>query len=238
MDGINTKDPAQLKQMQATLDKLGLAKPKEGVKQQHLGQKDFMKLMLAQMNHQDPMKPMDNGDFLAQMAQFSSVKGLKDLKDSFGSLATSLQSSQALQASSMVGRTVLVPGKTTELATGGTLIGAVDVPNSTADVKVNIVDASGEVVKTLDLGSQKEGVTHFSWDGVLDKKAPDGTVMQAKAGKYSVQAQMQTDGKPQAVNTLIADKVQSVSLGKPGEPVTLHLAAAGKTSLAEIKQIM
>ena len=46
MDGINTKDPAQLKQMQATLDKLGLAKPKEGVKQQHLGQKDFMKLLM------------------------------------------------------------------------------------------------------------------------------------------------------------------------------------------------
>lgn len=243
MNGINTKGPAQLnphqlKQMRETLDHLGLSKPKAHVQEKHLGQKDFMKLMLAQMNHQDPTKPMDNGDFLAQMAQFSSVKGLKDLKDSFSSLATSLQSSQALQASSMVGRTVLVPGKTSELVDNGSLTGAVDIPNSTAGVKVNILDAGGELVKTLDLGSQKKGVAHFNWDGVLDKKAPDGTFMKAKPGKYTVQAQMQTGGKPQAVNTLIADKVQSVSLGKPGEPVTLHLAGEGKTSLADIKQIM
>jgi len=238
MDGINTKDPAQLKQMQATLDNLGLSKPTVASKGKHLGQKDFMHLMLAQMNHQDPMKPMSNGDFISQMAQFSSVKGLKDIKDSFNTLATSLQSSQALQASSMVGRSVLVPGKAVGLAAGAELKGAVEIPASTANLKVNIYDAAGELVKTLDLGSQQEGVTHFNWDGVMDKKAADGTNLKAAAGKYSIRAEMLTDGKPQALNTLITDKVQSVSLGKPGEPVTLYLATAGKTGLAEIKQIM
>lgn len=238
MDGINTKNPAQIKQMQATLDNLGLSKPKEALKEQSLGQEDFMSLMLAQMNHQDPFKPMENGDFLAQMAQFSSVKGLKEIKDSFNTLATSLQSSQALQASSMVGRGVLVPGKTSTLVSGGELKGAVEVPSSTSDLKVNILDAGGQLVKTLELGSQQEGVAHFSWDGTLDKTDPDGSALQANPGKYTVQAEMTTDGEPQAVSTLIIDKVQSVSLGKPGEPVTLHLTTAGKTSLADIKQIM
>jgi len=238
MDGIDTKNPAQIKQMQATLDNLGLSKPKEALTEQSLGQEDFMSLMLAQMNHQDPFKPMENGDFLAQMAQFSSVKGLKEIKDSFNTLATSLQSSQALQASSMVGRGVLVPGKTSNLAAAGELKGAVEVPASTSELKVNIFDAGGQLVKTLELGSQQEGVTHFNWDGSLDKTAPDGSAMQANAGKYTVQAEMTTDGEPQALSTLIIDKVQSVSLGKIGEPVTLHLTTAGKTSLADIKQIM
>ena len=238
MDGINTKNPAQLKQMQAALDNLGLSKPKEALTEQSLGQEDFMSLMLAQMNHQDPFKPMENGDFLAQMAQFSSVKGLKEIKDSFNTLATSLQSSQALQASSMVGRGVLVPGKTSTLVAAGELKGAVEVPASTAELKVNILDAGGQLVKTLELGSQQEGVSHFTWDGSLDKTAQDGSAMQASAGKYTVQAEMTTDGEPQALSTLIIDRVQSVSLGKIGEPVTLHLTTAGKTSLADIKQIM
>lgn len=238
MDAINSKNPLQQQQMQATLDKLGLAKPKEGLKQQRLGQEDFMELMLAQMNHQDPMKPMENGDFISQMAQFSSVKGLKDIKDSFNTLATSLQSSQALQASSMVGRSVLVPGSAAGYTSGKAFSGAVDVPSSTSSLKVNIFDAGGQLVKTLDLGAQQEGIAHFSWDGVLDKTSPEGSALQANNGKYSVKAEMLTDDKPQALDTLISDKVQSVSLGKPGEPVTLHLATAGKTSLAEIKQIM
>ncbi|MFO7602546.1 MAG: flagellar hook assembly protein FlgD [Gammaproteobacteria bacterium] len=238
MDAINSKNPAQMQQMQATLDSLGLSKPKEGMKEQNLGQEDFMELMLAQMNHQDPFKPMENGDFIAQMAQFSSVKGLKEIKDSFNTLATSLQSSQALQASSMVGRSVLVPGNATRLSAGSDMNGAVEVPSSTSDLKVKVYDAGGQLVKTLDLGSQQEGVAHFSWDGSLDTTAPDGSILKANDGKYTVQAEMLTDDKPQALTTLITDQVQSVSLGKPGEPVTLHLATAGKTSLAEIKQIM
>ena len=92
------------------LESLGLAKSKPKMEEQKLGQEDFIKLMTTQMNHQDPMKPMENGDFLSDMAQFSTVAGLKEIKDSFNNLATSLQSSQALQASSMVGRTVLIPG--------------------------------------------------------------------------------------------------------------------------------
>ena len=92
------------------LENLGLTKPKKAMTEQKLGQEDFIKLMTTQMNHQDPMKPMENGDFLSEMAQFSTVSGLKEIKDAFNGLATSLKSSQALQASSMVGRTVLVPG--------------------------------------------------------------------------------------------------------------------------------
>ena len=73
-----------------------------------LGQSEFLELMIAQLNNQDPMKPMDNGDFISQMAQFSAVTGLTQLQESFDKLAVSLQSNQALQASSLIGQDVLV----------------------------------------------------------------------------------------------------------------------------------
>jgi len=140
-----------------SFESLGLKTADKPLRQQHLGQEDFMKLMTTQLNHQDPFKPMENGEFLTQMAQFSAVTGLKDIKDEFKDLSAALQSSQALQASSMVGRRVLVPGNETELPEQGPLKGAVELPASTSNLSIKITDARGELVKTLDLGRQATG---------------------------------------------------------------------------------
>jgi len=225
MDSIN-------KPNSAVLENLGLTKPKEGLKQQKLGQDDFIKLMTTQMNHQDPMKPMENGDFLSDMAQFSTVSGLKEIKDSFNSLASSLKSSQALQASSMVGRKVLVPGSKTSVSEGSPMQGAVELKTSANDLKINILDDKGALVKEIDLGSKAPGVAHFSWDGKLaeDKKSLSGT--------YSVQAIGTVEGKTESFNTLISDTVQSVSLGLGGQGVKLTLANAGSAALADVKEIL
>ena len=149
-----------------SFESLGLTKPKEGPAQPKLGQEDFMKLMLTQMNNQDPFKPMEDGEFLTQMAQFSAVSGLKDIKDSFASLSDSLKSSHALQASSMVGRKVLVPGDVTSLAEQGDLKGAIDLPASSSNVKIHIYDAKGELADTIDMGNQQQGLVHFKWNGL------------------------------------------------------------------------
>ena len=114
-----------------SFESIGLKTDKKPLKEKHLGQEDFMELMLAQMNHQDPFKPMENGEFLTQMAQFSAVSGLKDIKDSFKSLSESMQSNQALQAASMVGRRVLVNGTSTELVDGKGISGTVDLKSAT-----------------------------------------------------------------------------------------------------------
>lgn len=225
MDSIN-------KPNSAVLENLGLAKPKEGMKEQKLGQDDFIKLMTTQMNHQDPMKPMENGDFLSDMAQFSTVSGLKEIKESFNSLASSLKSSQALQASSMVGRKVLIPGAKTSFSESSPMRGAVELKTSASDLKVNILDDKGTLVKEIDLGSKAPGVVHFSWDGetVGNKKAVPGV--------YSVQAVGSVEGKTESFNTLITDTVQSVSLGLGGQGVKLTLANAGSAGLADVKEIL
>ena len=225
MDSVN-------KANMQVLENLGLAKPKEAMKSQKLGQEEFIKLMTTQMNHQDPMKPMENGDFLSDMAQFSTVSGLKEIKDSFNSLATSLQSSQALQASSMVGRKVLIPGSSSTFSEGTPMKAAVELQNNVSELKVSIVDDKGALVKEFNLGSKPAGVAHFSWDGLLagDKKA--------MSGNYSIHATGMVDGKQESLQTLISDTVQSVSLGSGGQGVSLSLANAGSAGLADVKEIL
>jgi flagellar basal-body rod modification protein FlgD len=232
MEGINKSLP--------TFESLGLGENKPAMKKQHLGQDAFMKLMMAQMKHQDPLKPMANGEFISQMAQFSSVQSLKEIKNSFNHLANALQSAQALQASSMVGRKVLIPGSLAKLTAAG-LHGGVDVPEATDKVTVKIMSKAGQLIKTLDLGAHKKGTAQFTWDGVIKKANPAvaGSKAQvAPPGVYKVVAQFTKDGKETAADTFVVDKVDSVSLAKGGQGVTLNLNHSGATSLANVREIL
>jgi flagellar basal-body rod modification protein FlgD len=232
MEGIDKTLP--------TFESLGLRKEKP-IEKPRLGQEDFMKLMMAQMKNQDPTKPMENGDFISQMAQFSSVKGLKDIKDSFNTLANALQSSQALQASSMVGRKVLIPGNATELPANGVMRGGLELPSASDSVKVKIFNKAGEEVHTIDLGQRGKGNAQFKWDGVIHKADPDMPGNQdvvAPPGVYTIKAEAKIDGEQQSVKTFVVDKVASVSLAKDSKGVTLNLANAGATTLAEVQEII
>ena len=232
MEGIDKSLP--------TFESLGLSKEKP-IEKPRLTQEDFMKLMMAQMKHQDPTKPMENGDFISQMAQFSSVKGLKEIKDSFNTLANALQSSQALQASSMVGRKVMVPGSSTELTTQGKLRGSIELSSASESVTVKVFNKSGEQVHTVDLGQRGKGSAQFSWDGVIKKanpEVPGSEDVVAPPGVYSIKAEAMIDGEIQSVNTFVVDKVDSVSLAKDSKGVTLNLTNAGATTLAQVQEII
>lgn len=135
---------------------------------QALGQDQFFDLMVAQLTNQDPLNPLESNEFIAQVAQFSTVNGIKQIQESIGELATSFQSGQALQASTMVGRDVLVPGARGVLHPGGKLSGAIDVASATGDLSISVLAPSGQVVRQLDLGPQPAGLARFSWDGLDD----------------------------------------------------------------------
>ena len=232
MEGIDKTLP--------TFESLGLRKEKP-VEKPRLSQEDFMTLMMAQMKHQDPTKPMENGDFISQMAQFSSVKGLKEIKDSFNTLANALQSSQALQASSMVGRKVMVPGNTAELSAKGTLRSGVELPAAAESVTIKVFNKSGEQVHSIDLGQRAAGSAQFNWDGVIQQANPEvlgSEDVVAPPGVYSIKAEALIDGEQQSIDTFIVDKVDSVSLAKDSKGVTLNLANAGATSLAQVQEII
>jgi flagellar basal-body rod modification protein FlgD len=196
---------------------------------QQLGQEDFLKLMVTQLRNQDPFKPMENGEFLGQIAQFSTVSGIQGLQDMFGALSASLQSDQALQAAGLVGRTALVNAGQARLAAGGSVDGAVELPAGAADVTVEIRDAGGTVVRTLPLGTQGAGFAAFALDGRDASGAP------LPEGSYRISARGRVGGRTESLNTLVAARIESVSLGGAGG-LALNLANLGPVAFASVRQ--
>lgn len=219
---------------------------KKPAEQPRLGQEAFMDLMLTQMNHQDPFKPMENGEFLTQMAQFSAVSGLKDIKDSFKNLADTMQSNQALEAASMVGRKVLVPGQEFRINADSNqsfeMQASVDLKVATDQLVVNIKNSKGDVVKEIDLGARSAGKIDFKWDGKVEAGNSfneDVTEMvMSTPGTYNIEAYVNVDSSKQAADTLIYDMVDSVSVGHAGQPMTLNLTNAGQAKMSEVLKIM
>ena len=138
-------------------DAIGLARQKTESKRNDLGLDDFFKLMITQLKNQDPMKPLENGEFLSQIAQFGTVSGIDRLNKTFDDLAASLTSGQALQAGSLIGREVLVPGGVAALAPGQPVRGVVQLDASAADVVLHIYNPSGALVRDLSLGGHPAG---------------------------------------------------------------------------------
>ena len=217
-----------------TFKDLGLAtqeppKPKN----KELGQAEFLKLMTTQLQHQNPMEPMENGDFIAQMAQFGTVSGIQGLQDSFKDFAASISSDQALQAASLVGRYVSAPSNSGLLSAGGEISGLVDLPGSSPQVNVKIIDPStGEVVRNLRLGSQAKGKVPFQWDGMTDN------AVFANPGVYKVQIEAQLDNKNTLLQPEIKSKVESVTLGNGKQGLKIKLAGLDTINFNQIKQIL
>jgi flagellar basal-body rod modification protein FlgD len=196
-----------------------------------LGQEQFLELMTAQLQNQDPFKPMESGDFLGQIAQFSTVEGIGDLNDAFSGLSQSLVSNQALQAANLVGREVLAPTGVAALSQGGNIRGNVELPAASSEVVVNVYDQSGQLIRRLDLGSQTAGPVDFQWDGLKN----DGQF--APPGSYFISAEASIDGQFEAVETLLASEVRSVTLSNSGG-LLLDLDGIGSLDFSEVRQIL
>lgn len=215
----------------SSLDKLGLSSRPEAEPNDRLGQKEFLKLMTAQLENQDPTKPMESDKFLSQIAQFGVVQGIQDLQKNFDSFAASMTSNQALQAASLVGRDALVPSTANRLTAESGMQGAVDLPSSATDVSINIYDSGGQLVRRVSLGAQSAGTLRYQWDGMTD----NGTV--ARPGLYAVDVQAQADGKNIQVENLSRTRIESVDIGKTGEELKVNLDGIGTTKFSQLREI-
>lgn len=192
---------------------------------------DFLTLMLAQLKNQDPTSPIDSNAFLNQLAELSTVQGITQLNNSFTGLSSSLVSSQALQASSLLGHQALVPSATAALSAGGSVSGAVQVPQNTSQVTLSITNSAGVLVQQINLGAQPAGLANFSWDG----SAAGGA--QAPAGTYQLSAQIAGVASGTAVGTYVSGTVQSVTMGAGGSGLTLNVAGLGSVPFGNVQQI-
>lgn len=198
-----------------------------------LGQEDFLRLLVAQVNHQDPMEPQDNGEFIAQMAQFGTVDGIGKMQESLASLAQSMQSGQSLQqASSLVGRSVVIPSDTAYLTKDNTSIhGMIDLPGPASDINVSIYNEQGAVVNTVKLGEHNAGTMDFNWDGRL------ASGESAPVGRYSIRAQGFSGGQQKGLDTLVYAHVDSVSITTPGQSPLINARGIGPINIGDIRGI-
>lgn len=236
-------------------------------KSNELGQDAFLELMVAQLNNQNPLDPMDNQAFVAQLAQFSSVEGIDKLNTTTETMMSEFSSYSALQASSLVGQSVIVEGNDTGLLlNGGVVSGYTEIPDSVANMKVTIKDASGQVLEQFDLGNHESGPMSVRWDGynlmvdgeiqainqadrsrqefyldeqgeqILDDNGNPIPVPYGP-GEYQFVLSGQIAGTAEEMQMQMSSTVDSVTLDATGQ-VTLNLTGGQKASLDQVNQIL
>ena len=189
----------------------------------------FLKLLVTQMKNQDPLNPLDNAQVTSQMAQLSTVTGIDKLNATVQALSASMQATQSLQAATMIGHTVLVPGTQIDLLNGKS-DAAVELTQPADKVSVTIEDAKGNTVRTLQLGAQNTGLVGFQWDGLNDAGVAVAN------GSYKFSAAAVLSGATSSPATLSYGLVNSVTQGAQGP--TLNVSLLGAISLTDVKQIL
>jgi flagellar basal-body rod modification protein FlgD len=211
----------------------------------------FMRLLIAQIQHQDPLQPMDTTQMTQQLTQLTQVERLVSIDGQLQSLSIATASVANAQASDLVGRTVEADTSHVMLTDGAPGEGAFHLPRAAAHTSVEIRDAHGQVVRTIDAGAQAAGEATFTWDGHNDSGE------RCPAGSYSI-AVHATDAAGNAVDatTRLSGTVSSItyengypeltidgvhvmlgdvrSVGGPGSATTGTAAGASATGSAPL----
>jgi flagellar basal-body rod modification protein FlgD len=185
----------------------------------------FLKLLVAQLNNQDPMNPMDNAQMTSQMAQINTVTGIQQVNETLKNMAEQFTAMQVLQGSSMVGHNVLLEGNTLT-PVDGVAKGALDLAGRAESVKVDVFSPGGQLVDTINVGAKDAGRHHFDWDA--SKYNGGGTLT------FKVTATL--GGKDIAATQLSSDKVLSV--GTDNGAMTVQLQNRGSTAYSSVKAIL
>ena len=190
----------------------------------------FLTLLVAQMNNQDPLNPMDSSEVTSQLAQINTVQGIDQLNTTLSSLLSSVSATQSTTDTALIGQQVMVPSSSLTLA-NGSAVGAISLPQSTSVTNVLIKNSAGVTVKTIQLGAEAAGTTPFAWDGSTDSGAA------AAAGNYTFSVQATSGIATVAGSTLSLGTVTAVVPGANGASPTLTVGSLGNFSMSQITQI-
>jgi len=193
-------------------------------------QSSFLTLLVAQLKNQDPTNPLENNELTSQLAQISTLNGIEKLNTTLGSISGQINNNESVQASTLIGHGVMIPGTTVLAGNSTTTPFGVELQQAADKVTATITDKNGAVVRTIDIGELTAGVHSFTWDGTLT----DGST--APNGSYNVAISASNGGTQLVAQPLQFALVQGVIRGNNGN--TLDLDTYGTTTLDEVRQII
>jgi len=176
---------------------------------------DFLKLLVTQMKYQDPMNPMDSAQMTSQIAQLNTVEGINQLNATVTSLQASLMASQSMQSASLIGKTILADGNSINLLNGTANL-SIRLEGAAESVVVDVINASGRIIQSVDLGASAAGIKSFTWDGSTNE---GGT---APNGQYTFQVNAKKLNQSVAVTPLTQATVSGVELTSASPQLSLN----------------
>ncbi|MGR7922144.1 flagellar hook assembly protein FlgD [Zobellella denitrificans] len=200
-------------------------------KKNMLGQEDFFSLLTQQLAYQDPFKPADNSQMIAQMTSFAMSEGVSEMSTQLTALTEVMTSNQALQASTLVGQKVLLPSDVGYVESGDSLDGIVVAGESASNIRISIENDKGQVVRTINLDGVQKGNVPFSWDGL------DTQGQAVPTGRYTVKINALVGTAREDLNALTFARVDSVTLGSATTPTMVNLAGLGGLPLNQVLEI-
>lgn len=197
---------------------------------QEMGKQDFLTLFTAQLQNQNPLDPVKNEAFVAQLAQFSQLEALTNMQSSLDGFVKSMSSGQLLSSSALIGRKVAVADGMSPLQQGGSIDASIDLTEGASGVSLTVQDSQGRTVQELIAGAQNPGTTRLTWDGL------DAMGNPAPSGYYRLTATAVVNGKTTTVpvNTLVT--VRSITTASDGA-IRLELDGGKSVPLKDVQRV-
>jgi flagellar basal-body rod modification protein FlgD len=195
-----------------------------------MGQKDFLTLFTTQLKNQDPLDPVKNEAFVAQLAQFSQLEATVTMSSTLSDYVTSTSGQTMMSGANLIGKTVSVPDGPALLVEGVPVEGVINLPTGADGVKFDVFDSKGSLVRSQILGPQTVGNVTWSWDGKTDA----GDV--SANGTYKFKATVVSQGK--TTNPEVSTMAYVTSVSQDADKSMLLQVQGGKTlKLADVQRI-
>jgi flagellar basal-body rod modification protein FlgD len=196
-----------------------------------MGKQDFLTLFTAQLQNQNPLEPVKNEAFVAQLAQFSQLEALTNMQTSLDSFVTSMSGERMLGSAALIGKKVAVTDTPTLVTSGSGIEGSIDLPFGASGIQVNVHDRQGRLVQELIAGPQTPGTMPVTWDG---KDAADNPV---PSGLYRLSAKAVVNGQTTDVPVSTLSTVRAISSNPADGSVSVEVDGGKTMLLTDVKRV-
>ena len=198
---------------------------------EEMGKQDFLTLFTAQLQNQNPLEPVKNEAFVAQLAQFSQLEALTNMQGSLDKFVTSMSGERMLNSAALIGKKVAVTDTPTQLNAGGNITGSIDLPLGANGVQIQVVDGKGRLVRELIAGPQLPGTMPLEWDGKDANNNP------APPGLYRVSAKGVVNGQTSKVPVNTLSTVRSIATNPADGSVSVEVDGGKTVLLTDVKRV-